>query len=75
MKRGSRRDACRRPRSPQEQARSSDVLIDGINVTLDWRKLGDAARVTGQARFHGETANISAWVRHPTDLLRAGGRR
>lgn len=51
---------------------ASDVLIDGINVTLDWRKLGDAARVTGQARFHGETANISAWVRHPTDLLRGG---
>jgi AsmA protein len=51
---------------------TSDILIDAINVTLDWRKLGAAASVTGQARFRGETANIAARIARPSDLLRGG---
>src|SRR5271166_1330946 len=35
-----------------------DALIDAINVTLDWRKLGSAASVAGTARFRGQSANI-----------------
>ncbi len=48
----------------------SDVLIDAINMTLDWRKLGAAANVIGKARVRGETATIAAWIAKPVELLR-----
>lgn len=48
----------------------SDLWIDAINATLDWRKLGAPASLTGTARFRGQSANIAAIVQHPTDLLR-----
>ncbi len=51
---------------------ASEVVIDGINVTVDWRKLGGPALVNGQARFQGETATIAARVARPTELLRGG---
>ncbi len=47
-----------------------DVLIDHINVTLDWRKLGSPASIVGAARFQGESADIAAVVERPTALLR-----
>ncbi|VFU10597.1 conserved protein of unknown function [Methylocella tundrae] len=47
-----------------------DLWIDAINVTLDWRKLGAAANLTGTARFRGQSADIAAIVDHPTDLMR-----
>ncbi|MGB6666034.1 MAG: AsmA family protein [Methylocella sp.] len=49
---------------------SPDLSIDAINMTLDWRKLGAAAIVTGQARIRGETAAIAAWIASPAGLLR-----
>jgi AsmA protein len=49
---------------------SSDLSIDAINMTLDWRKLGAAAIVTGQARIRGENAAIAAWIASPAGLLR-----
>ncbi len=48
----------------------SDVLIDAINVTLDWRKLGSAASIAGTARFRGQSADIAADIARPTELLR-----
>lgn len=49
-----------------------DTLIDAINVTVDWRKLGSAASVVGTARFRGQSAGIDAFVDRPADLLRGG---
>ncbi|HUZ91036.1 MAG TPA: AsmA family protein, partial [Methylocella sp.] len=49
---------------------SQDVTIDAINVTVDWRKPGMAAIVTGQAQIRGETAAIAAWIASPAGLLR-----
>ena len=49
---------------------SPDLSIDAINVTLDWRKPGAAAMVTGQAQIRGETAAIAAWIASPAGLLR-----
>src|SRR6202043_1620347 len=39
-------------------------------MTLDWRKPGAAAIVTGQARIRGENAAIAAWIASPAGLLR-----
>ncbi len=47
-----------------------DVLLDAINVTVDWRTLGAAARVDGTARFRGQSADIVAVIERPTELLR-----
>ncbi|MGO9673555.1 MAG: AsmA family protein [Methylocella sp.] len=47
-----------------------DVLLDAINVTVDWRKLGSAAGVAGTMRFRGQSADIAAIVERPTELLR-----
>jgi AsmA protein len=49
---------------------SPDLSIDAINLTLDWRKLGGAAIVTGQAQLRGENAAIGAWIATPAGLLR-----
>lgn len=49
---------------------ASDVLIDAINMTLDWRKPGAAASLTGQARLRGETATVATWIAKPVELLR-----
>ena len=49
---------------------TQDVTIDAINVTMDWRKPGAAAIVTGQARVRGETTAIAAWIASPAGLLR-----
>jgi AsmA protein len=49
---------------------STDLSIDAINMTLDWRKPGAAAIVTGQARISGENAAIAAWIASPAGLLR-----
>jgi AsmA protein len=49
---------------------SADLSIDAINVTLDWRKIGAAATVIGQARMHGEPAGVTAWIASPVGLLR-----
>ncbi|MGH6849234.1 MAG: AsmA family protein, partial [Methylocella sp.] len=49
---------------------SPALSIDGINLTLDWRKPGAAAIVTGQARVRGENAAIALWIASPAGLLR-----
>ncbi len=51
---------------------TSDIVIDSINATLDWRKLGDPAFVRGQARFQGEAADVAARIGRPAELLRGG---
>lgn len=48
----------------------SDLLLDAINVTIDWRKLGSAASLVGTMRFRGQSADIAAVVERPTELLR-----
>jgi AsmA protein len=47
-----------------------DALIEAINVALDWRKLGSAASVAGTARFRGQSANITAVIDRPAELMR-----
>src|SRR3984893_6870137 len=49
---------------------SPDLSIDAINMTLDWRKPGAAAIVTGQARILGEKAARAAGIASPAGLLR-----
>ncbi|MGH6839812.1 MAG: AsmA family protein, partial [Methylocella sp.] len=49
---------------------SQDLSIDAINMTLDWRKPGAAAILTGQAGIRGENAAIAAWIASPAELLR-----
>ncbi|MGH6846035.1 MAG: AsmA family protein, partial [Methylocella sp.] len=49
---------------------SPDLSIDAINITLDWRKPGAAAIMTGQARIRAENAAIAAWIASPAGLLR-----
>ena len=48
----------------------AEILIEAINVTVDWRKLGAAASVTGTASFRGESADIAAVIAQPSALLR-----
>jgi AsmA protein len=50
----------------------TDVSIEGINVTVDWRRLGAAASVAGSLRFRGQDAAIAALVGRPAELLRGG---
>ena len=47
-----------------------DVVLDAINGTIDWRKLGAAASLQGTASFRGQSADIAAVVERPTELLR-----
>jgi AsmA protein len=47
-----------------------DLLIDAINMTLDWRNPSAAATLTGQARIRGEDAAIAAWIASPAGLFR-----
>ncbi|HTV34431.1 MAG TPA: AsmA family protein [Methylocella sp.] len=50
----------------------ADVTIEAIDATLDWRKPGAAAILTGQARVSGETASVALWIADPAELLRGG---
>jgi AsmA protein len=50
----------------------ADVLIDAINATVDWRRLGSAASVAGTLRFRGQAADIAAVIERPTELMRGG---
>jgi AsmA protein len=49
---------------------ASDLLIDAINVTIDWPKLGAPAEVRGHLAWKGETATIDAEVARPVELIR-----
>jgi len=51
---------------------ASDLIIDDIDMTLDWRNLNEAASLTGKARVRGEFGDIAAWVAEPAELLRGG---
>lgn len=46
------------------------IRIDAINVTIDWPKLGAAARIFGRLGWNGETATIDATFGRPVDLIR-----
>ncbi|ACK52207.1 AsmA family protein [Methylocella silvestris BL2] len=50
----------------------SDAIVEAINVTVDWRKLGASANINGTARFRDQGADISAAIEHPADLMRGG---
>jgi len=54
----------------KSKSAAADLMIDAINVAVDWRRIGAAASVTGSARFRGEPAAIAARIARPTDLLR-----
>lgn len=47
-----------------------EVLIEAINVTVDWPKLGAAAHVNGHLGWNGEAAAIAATVGRPVELIR-----
>jgi len=50
----------------------SDIVIDDIDMTLDWRNLNAPASLTGKARVRGEFGDVSAWIAEPAELLRGG---
>lgn len=47
-----------------------EIRIDSINVTVDWPKLGGAARFSGHLGWNGETAAIEASIARPVELIR-----
>ncbi len=47
-----------------------DILLDAVNVTLDWRNLDAPATLTGAVTFAGVDADVAAWVAQPSSLLR-----
>ncbi len=47
-----------------------EVLIEAINVVVDWPKVGNAARVDGHLGWNGETAAIDATIDRPVELIR-----
>jgi len=49
---------------------AQEVLIEAINVTVDWPKLGAAAQVNGHLRWNGEMAAIDATIGRPVELIR-----
>ena len=51
---------------------ASDVIIDDIDMTLDWRNLSAPASLTGKARVRGEFGDVAVWVAEPAELLRGG---
>ncbi len=51
---------------------ASDVIIDDIDMTLDWRNLSAPASLTGKARVRGEFGDLAAWIAEPAELLRGG---
>jgi len=51
---------------------ASDVIVDDIDMTLDWRNLSAPASLTGKARVRGEFGDVAAWVAEPAELLRGG---
>ncbi len=51
---------------------ASDIVVDNIDMTLDWRNLDAPASLTGKARVHGEFADVAAWIAEPAELLRGG---
>jgi AsmA protein len=50
----------------------TDIIIDNIDMTLDWRNLDTPASLTGKARVQGEFGDIAAWIAEPAELLRGG---
>ncbi len=54
------------------QSMAGDIIIDDIDMTLDWRNLNAPASLTGKARVRGEFGDVAAWVAEPAELLRGG---
>ncbi len=51
---------------------ATDVIVDNIDMTLDWRNLDAPASLTGKARVRGEFGDVAAWIAEPAELLRGG---
>jgi len=47
-----------------------DYAVDRIDATLDWRKIGDAATLTGAFDWRGQRLQTMLWVARPATLLR-----
>jgi AsmA protein len=49
---------------------TESVVIDNINLTLDWPRLSAPASLNGTVSWLGETAEIAAWLARPAAVLR-----
>lgn len=49
-----------------------DVVVDAVNLAIDWRKFGARASISGSARLKQDSATVSAVIARPADLLRGG---
>jgi AsmA protein len=49
---------------------ADSVVIENINLTLDWPRLSAPATVNGTVSWQGETAEIAAWLSKPGAVLR-----
>jgi AsmA protein len=49
---------------------ASDFVIEKINLTIDWPRLGAAAKLHGRLGWKGETAMLDAKIAHPVELIR-----
>ncbi len=54
----------------KSKSQPHDILLEAINVTLDWRNLDAPATLTGAMTFAGVDADVAAWVAQPSNLLR-----
>ncbi len=54
----------------KSKARAHDVVVDAVNLTVDWRSLDAPATLTGAVTFRGHSAEVAAWVAQPSSLLR-----
>ena len=54
----------------KSKAHPQDIVINAINVTVDWRDLDAQATLTGTVGFNGVAADVAAWVAQPSSLLR-----
>ncbi len=52
------------------EAKSQPIVIDNINMTLDWPNLHAPASLSGQARIQDIYGDVALWLATPTELLR-----
>ena len=49
---------------------TDSLVIDNINLSLDWPRLSAPASINGSVSWQGETAEIAAWLSKPAAVLR-----
>ncbi len=56
----------------ERHAAPHDLLVDDIDIRIDWRSLDASATLTGQFNFRGVPLQLKAWFAQPVELLRGG---